>query len=317
MNKVLKRKSIKNICICLSCLFILFLLYLFPKSDDVMKNNTIYNKANITNAIYPINNDGYISRIKIPLKSKNLEEKTKEIIEYLTKGTNKSELLPKGFSPIIPENTTLLKEKIDNKNLNLYFSNNIFNDKNEEQIIESLIYSLTSLKEINTISIYVDNNLLTIIPGSNTKLPKYLDKSFGINKKYDINSIKNTTKTTIYYTAKNESMNYFIPITKISNDDISKIEIIIKELTSKPIYETNLMSYLNAETTLNKYEFLNKEINLEFNDAILNSIDNKSDLEEVTYAINLSIKSNYDVDYVSYTVENKKIATFDIKDLEN
>ena len=77
------------------------------------------------------------------------------------------------------------------------------------------------------------------------------------------------------------------------------------------------MSYLNAETTLNKYEFINKEINLEFNNAILNSIDNKSDLEEVTYAINLSIKSNYDVDYVSYIVENKKIATFDLKDLEN
>ena len=313
---MIKQRCIKNICICLSCLLILFLLYLFPKSDDLVTNGTTYKRPNITNAIYPINNDGYVSRIKVPLKEKNKQEKIKEIIEYLKADSTKSELLPKGFFPTIPKDTILLKVSIDNKNANLYFNQNL-NSDNIETTIESLIYSITSLKEIDSISIYIDNTLLSKIPNSNTYLPEKLDKSFGINKKYDIESIKNTTKTTIYYTAKNDSMNYFIPITKVSNEDISKVEIIIKELTSKPTYETNLMSYLNAETTLNKYEFLNKEINLEFNNAILNSIDNKSDLEEVTYAINLSIKSNYDVDYVSYIVENKKIATFDLKDLEN
>ena len=316
---MLKRKIIKKIGICLTCLFITFLLYLFPKSDDVFIPNTKYNTTALTNAIYPINDFGYISRIKVPLKEKSEQGKIREIVEYLTVGTSKSELLPEGFSPIIPNNIVLLKEKIEKNNLQVYFNDN-FNNLDSytfEKVLESLIFSLTSLNGIDNISIYVNNKILTKYPNSSTPLNQHLDKSFGINKKYDISSIKDTTKTTIFYTAKNDSTNYFVPITKITNDTIPKVEIIIKELTSKPVYETSLMSYLNAETTLNNYELLDKEINLEFNNAILSGINNKNDLEEVTYAINLSIKSNYDVDYVSYIVENKKIATFDIKDLEN
>ena len=316
---MLKRKIIKKIGICLTCLFITFLLYLFPKSDDVFIPNTKYNTTALTNAIYPINDFGYVSRIKVPLKEKSAQGKIREIVEYLTVGTSKSELLPDGFSPIIPNNIVLLKEKIEKNNLQVYFNDN-FNNLDSytfEKVLESLIYSLTSLNGIDNISIYVNNKVLTKYPNSSTPLNQHLDKSFGINKKYDISSIKDTTKTTIFYTAKNDSTNYFVPITKITNDTIPKVEIIIKELTSKPVYETSLMSYLNAETTLNNYELLDKEINLEFNNAILSGINNKNDLEEVTYAINLSIKSNYDVDYVSYIVENKKIATFDIKDLEN
>ena len=105
-------------------------------------------------------------------------------------------------------------------------------------------------------------------------------------------------------------------MTKISNDKSEKIEIIVKELSTRPIYETNLMSYLNSEATLQNYEFLDKSLNLEFNNAILSDITSNDILEEVTYVINLSIRDNYDVDAVMYIVNNEKIATFDIKSLE-
>lgn len=316
---MLTRKSIKNITIGLACLLIIFLLYLFPKSDEIYSSSTTYNVEGISDVIYPINSDGYVSRIKVPLKESSTHQKIKEIVKYLTIDSDKSLLLPKGFSPILPKDTLLLKETIEDKNLKLYFNNKFYqiNPNNEEKIIESLIYSLTSLKDIDSISIYVDNKLLTSLPNSKISIPEKMDKSYGINKIYDIDSLKNITKTTIYYISKNDSTNYYIPVTKITNDTKSKIEIIIKELTSKPIYETNLMSYLNSEATLNSYNILDKEISLEFNNAILDGIDKNSMLEEVTYAINLSVKSNYDVDYVSYFVENKKIATFDLKELEN
>ena len=64
------------------------------------------------------------------------------------------------------------------------------------------------------------------------------------------------------------------------------------------------------------YEFLDKELNIEFNNAILSDITKNDILEEVTYAINLSIKDNYDIDSVLYLVENEEIATFDLKNLE-
>ena len=76
------------------------------------------------------------------------------------------------------------------------------------------------------------------------------------------------------------------------------------------------MSYLNSETTLQNYEFLDKELNLDFNNAILSDVTNNGILEEVTYAINLSIKDNYDVESVLYSVDDKEIVTFDLKGLE-
>lgn len=120
----------------------------------------------------------------------------------------------------------------------------------------------------------------------------------------------------MYYLSKTSDFYYYVPVTKVSNSGDEKIEIIIKELTSSPIYETNLMSYLNSQATLQNYEFLDNKLNLDFNNAILNDITSKDILEEVTYAINLSIKDNYDVDSVLYTVDSKKIVTFDLKSLE-
>ena len=184
------------------------------------------------------------------------------------------------------------------------------------KMIEAIVYTLTSIESIKNVTILVEGNILTNLPSSKEYLPNPIDRNFGINKKYNIDSIKGLTKTTMYYLSKNNDLYYYIPVTKISNDTREKIEIIINELTSSPIHETNLMSYLNSEAALQNYEFLDKGLNIDFNNAILSDITSHNILEEVTYAINLSIKDNYDVNSVMYTVNKEKIATFDLKNLE-
>ncbi len=97
-------------------------------------------------------------------------------------------------------------------------------------MIEAIIYSLTEIKDIKKIKILVEGKPLTNLPNSNKKLPEYLDKSYGINKIYNIDSIKETTKTTIYYLSKNKDYYYYVPVTKVSNEKTERVEIIIKEL---------------------------------------------------------------------------------------
>ena len=304
----------------LSCILIMLVLYLFPKTDTINTYipKTSYNISNISDSLYTIDSNGYVSRIKIALKESDTALKALEMIKYLTIKEKASKMLPEGFEEIIPKNTKILDYKLENNTFTINFSKEFLNIKkqNERKLIESLIYSLTSIKGIDNITILVNNNKLDKLPYSSEKLNEKLDKTFGINKEYNIDSIKDTSMTTIYYLSKNSSLEYYIPISKITNDNSSKIEIIIKELTSSPIYETNLMSYLNSETTLKNYEILDKELSLDFNSEILSDVTKGDILEEVTYAINLSIKNNYDIDYVSYNVENKKIATFDLKELE-
>jgi len=318
---MLKRSSIKKICLGAFCLLILLILYLFPKSQeskDKFIPKTNYTVSSQTDTIYLLDSKDYVSRVNVSLTTSEPLKKASEIIEYLTINSNYSNLIPNGFKQIIPTGTKVISSDLNDGNYKVNFSKEFLNvdSKYEMKLVEALTYSLTSIESIKSITILVEGEIFNKLPSSDEFLPNPIDRSFGINKKYDIDNIKGTTKTTMYYLSKYNDYYYYIPVTKVSNDPTEKIEIIIKELSSSPIYETSLMSYLNSEATLQNYEFLDRELNIDFNNAILSDITKNDLLEEVTYAINLSIKDNYDVDSVQYTVNNEKIATFDLKSLE-
>ena len=308
---MLKRKALKKIFISLSCLGILFIIYLFPNMNEPIKSNISHNKEN--NIIYLIDNNRYTSRVSTILTSKSKEDKIKEIINILTIGSNN--YIRDGFKKVIPKNTKLINLEIQDNLVKLNFNKNLLNVDiyNEEKMIEAIVYSLTSLDNIKYVSIYVEGSILNKLPNSNKKLPTLLDRSIGINKEYNINNINNTTKTTIYYLSKYNDYYYYVPVTKIDNSDVSKIEIIIKELTSSKLLNTNLISYLNNNTELLSYNETDKSLLLNFNENILEDINTNNILEEVSYSINLSIRDNYDVDSVIYYVNDKVVSTFNIK----
>ena len=163
-------------------------------------------------------------------------------------------------------------------------------ENDEEKMIESLIYSLCELENIDKILIYVENKKLNELPNSKVKLPVSLDKSYGINKVYDIKSYKNVTKTTIYYASKTDDLTYYIPITKITNNDANAVEIIVKELKTSPIYESNLISFLNASYELKNYEIMENSVNMSFDNKMLLNLNDENITEKVKYTLSLSIR---------------------------
>ena len=308
---MLKRRALKKIFISLSCLIILFIVYLFPDKKQPINNINYKNKQD--NFIYLIDNNKYTSRVSTVLTSTKIQDKIKEIINILTIGSNS--YIRDGFKKVIPKNTKLLNLEIQNDLVKLNFSKEFYNVDiyNEEKMIESIVYSLTSLDNIKYVSIFVEGKIFNKLPNSNKKINTVLDRNIGINKEYNISNITNTTKTTIYYLSKYNDFYYYVPVTKIQNEDSSKIEIIIKELTSSNLLNTNLISYLNSNTELLSYNETDKSLFLNFNENILEDINTNNILEEVSYSINLSIKDNYDVNNVVYYVNDKVISTFNIK----
>ena len=153
----------------------------------------------------------------------------------------------------------------------------------------------------------IEDKVLTKLPQSQITLPTTLDRSYGINKQYNLSTNNNINKTTIYYINKYNTHEYYVPVTKINNDARDKIEIIIDELSSKNIYTTNLMSYLNDNTKILSVNEENSVLTIDFNDYIFNDLDTKEILEEVIYTIYLSVKDNYNVKDVIFTYNNKEI----------
>lgn len=302
---MIKNSSIRRICIATLALFILLIIYLFPTSNYEIKTHISYTKKDEM-PIFLIDNANFVARSSIIKNSSELEEMIKDIIETLTKDSKKSSYIKDGFSSIIPKNTKLLDLSIDNNIVTLNFSKELLDVSidEEEKMIEAITYSLLEISDIKKICIKVEGEILSKLPNSKKKLPALLDKSYGINKLYNFDSIKNTQKTTIYYLSKINDYYYYVPVTKVSNETKERVEIIINELKTTPIYHTNLISYLQASTEISNYELLENSINLSFNNNLIANMKDEDILEEVKYSISLSIRDTYGIEQVIFNIPN-------------
>ena len=308
---MLKKKLLKRIMILFCCLLIIGIVYIFASTKDT-EEDVSFIKSEDQDVIFLIDNNDYVARVNVVLNNDDILKKAKEIIGYLTLNSEYNDYIRDGFSPIIPENTKLLDISFSEGLLKLNFSKEFLNvsKKNEQKMIEAIVYSLTEIDSVNSITIFVDGVILDKLPFSKINIPTTLDRNFGINKIYNLESLKDSTKTTIYYISKYNDFYYYVPVTKVNNNKNEKVEIIIKELSSSSMLETSLMSYLASNTELLNYTKTDESIVLNFNNNILADINTNEILEEVVYTINLSIKDNYDVESVMYLVDDNIISTY-------
>ena len=299
---MLRKSSIRRIMLATLALFLLLIIYFFPTTPSISESLSYIEKEEMP--IFLVDNMEYIARTSIIKNSDNTDDLIKEVIESLTFGSNKSNYIREGFKAVIPEGTKVLDIKLEDSILTINFSKELLNvsQDSEEKMLEAIIYSLTEIESVKKIKILVEGKSLTNLPNSNKKIPELLDKNYGINKIYNLDSIKDTSKTTIYYLSKYNDYYYYVPVTKISNENLEKAEIIINELKTTPIYHTNLISYLAAATNLTNYEILENSISLSFDNHLLAGIDDEDMLEEVKYAISLSIRDSYGIDEVIFNI---------------
>lgn len=307
---MLKKKALRKIFVTTLTAFVLLVVYSIPNlyQDDALKTNleVEYITGIGTNNIYLLDSNDYLVKTKILLDSTSKEEQVKKLIKNLT--INNNSKFPNGLEATIPENTKLLEVYYDEHYLTLNFNNKLIKDEEKlEKIIESIVYSVMDLGQIDGVIIEVNGET---IDGYN----KVLDKNIGINKSYDIKSRKDINKVVIYYLEQLDGVNYYVPVTKYLNDSDEKIKIIIDELTASYIYEPNLMSFLNSNTKLLDYKEAENVMTINFNNAIFDG-DNKI-LEEVTYTLAYSVFANYDVAQVMINVDGKNIETVGLDDLK-
>ena len=319
---MLKRMSIRKISVATLALFSLLLLYLMPSNQELeytLSDKVEYEYSNSNTIVYLMDSNDYIARTTIPGKEKDPVKQAQNAIETLIIDSSKAEEVPNGFRGIIPAGTEIKEISLDNQTLVVNFSKELLdiNEKYEEKMIESIVYTTTSVEGINNILIKVEGNDLKELPKSKKTLAIRLDKKYGINKNYEITTTRDIDSYTVYYVSSYNDSEYYVPVTKyINKQNKDKVKIIIDELSASPIHETNLMSYLNANTSLINYEQDGDAFNLNFNDAILENKSSNKILEEVIYTISLSLNDNYNVKEVNFLVNNKEICKNLTKTLE-
>lgn len=324
---MLKKITIRKLLVSTAALMALFLIYLIPKEniyslkDKVGTELEYVDKEAVTETIYLYDHNGFLARTKVVAAktSETVETKVKELLEVLIKDGAGESKIPNGFQAVIPSDTKILSLDYKDGLLKVNFSKELLEDvraEEEEKIIEAIVYTVTSISDIKQVIIYMEGDILNYLPKSKITLPATLDRNFGINKEYDLKSNKDINQVTIYYVDEYHGETYYVPVTKYINDDREKINIIIDELASAPLYHSNLMSFLNQNVKLLAAEQAMDQLNLEFNSYIFNDADEKNILEEVIYTICLSIGDNYDVNQVSFVVDHEEIYKSVIKTIE-
>ena len=321
---MLKKMSIRKIVVASFTLFILFVLYLIPidnSADELdLKTDSIeYVYPNNLAVIYLLDSNDYVARTLITSCNCEVEDKAVDLAEGLIIGGKKSNIIPNGFRSVIPSGTSVNSVSLVDKVLTIDFSKELLEVKNEyeEKMIEAIVFTLTSIDGIDRVIIKVEGKVLDKLPYSKKILPTILNKDFGINKEYELVSINDIESYTLYYVNSYNDNYYYVPVTKyINNNNQDKIKVIIEELSTSPVYESNLMSFLNVSTKLLDYELSDNSLRLNFNNMILDDVTSNNILEEVIYTVGLSMGDNLDVDEVVFMVENEEIYKFLPKTIE-
>ena len=307
---MLKKISIRKITLTSVALFACLLIYLVPSvsEEETYPEDLEYVDNDATySPVFLLDKNSYVAQASVTTPGESVEEKARELLNVLIIG--QSENVPNGFSPIIPPNTEILSLTYENGLIKVDFSDDILeiDEKLEEKMIEAIVYSLTSIDEVDNVIIYVNGEILSKLPKTKINLPSTLNRSFGINKEFSLTSTKDITDVTVYYINQINDNYYYVPVTKYLNDTRDKITIVIDELTTGFNYNSNLMSFLNEDARLVSSNLTDNVLNLEFNSSIFDDINTEEVLEEVIYTICLSAYDNYDIDEVVLYSGDKEI----------
>ncbi len=311
---MLKKKALNRIFVTTLVFFIVLVVFSIKKIGEdkavIYENDNFKTDCSVT--LYTLNSNDYLSKTSIYVnKELDMLKKLEVALQAMVKDNNKNALLPSNFNPILPNNTKVLNISLDDNIIKINFSKELLNVEKgqEEKLIEAIVYTLTS-NNINGVEIYVENALLKFIPNTSIKLPTVLTKELGINKVYDISDSSNINKVFLLYT---DSYNNFIPVTKYTNDNREKIEIVVESLSNRYLFLDNLISTLSPNLKLLNYSITNNTISLNFNDALLVNHEINEDYIDI---LSFCIFNNYDVSLAVFYVNDEKILEKSYKSIE-
>ena len=298
---MIKKYAMNKIFVSTLIFGLLLLFYLVPSPSFEVEINEKDDNKEFENVVYLLDDDNYVSRVISYYDETDIDKVIRNKINILINGDKNLD----NFYSLIPKKTILKDISVNKDNVYLNFSKEFLNVNKyiEESMVESIVYTLTEINGINNVYINVDGEKLVMLPNSKKVIPYPLTRSFGINKKYDLDSLNDIDKTIVYFVKKNDSGEYYVPITKVSNLSSSKIDIIIDELKSTVNAQDNLSSFISDNVVLEENKIIDDKINLVFNEYIFSDSSKKNILEEVKYVVSQSIFDNLDVKEVIFSTK--------------
>lgn len=282
------------------------------EDKPVNKVDTDINKE--TRRVYLASNDHLTIPLTVKMdKRATVGEQIKEIFNLLKTDSKANTNSIKG---VIPASTKLNSLEVFNDELVLDVSSEFleYDQSQEVNVLESLIYTFSEYPNINMLSLYVDGKKLDKMPKTNLSIPDFLDSRYGINRDHkNTTDIAGKNMLNVYYTKTYDEVSYLIPVSQyVSATDNLEVQFVnaINESvdSSKGLKPSEVYQYIEkTQTNTNKEKFvLNLKETAMKEEGVI-----KKDIYDI---VSLTIDEYSDDLQVSFTVEDEEMMVEGILD---
>lgn len=188
--------------------------------------------------VYLQDKNGYLAPISLPVVLTEDRAVGQQLLELMVDGGLYATMMPGEFRALIPQGTEVLNYEVVDGVAMVDFSEPFtsYNEADERAIVESIVYTLTSLEEVKGVSISVNGQSLDEMPVAGYPLAQIVDRHIGINIEMAPGvNYSQAAPVTLYFSAQTlDAEHYFVPVTRMINREESTVVAAITELGEGP-----------------------------------------------------------------------------------
>ncbi|WP_153464712.1 GerMN domain-containing protein [Sediminibacillus terrae] len=257
--------------------------------------------------LYLLDANGMVVPQTLELPQLESKEVAKQALEYLVKDGPVTELLPDGFEAVLPAGTTINSLNLKEGTLTVDVSEEFaeYQAEDEQKILQSMTYTLTQFENVDKVKLQINGKAKEEMPVSGTPIGKGVSRANGINIYNGDNiDLMDSKAVTLYYPAQQGEQVYHVPVTQhVEAEDAEDFASIVQALVDGPSLDLNLLNVFNAGTSLTAEPTIKDGVlTLDFNENILNSVENASIADEVMETLVLTLTDQPGVEAVDVNV---------------
>ncbi|WP_338750486.1 GerMN domain-containing protein [Bacillus sp. FJAT-52991] len=268
---------------------------------------TKQNKNMVMTELYLIDKNGYVVSQTMPLS--NTKNLAKQALEYLVAEGPITNMLPNDFRPVLPAGTQVQSVDVQNGTATVDFSPEFkeYAKEDEARIVQAVTWTLTQFDSINRVKMRINGHELKEMPVANMPLnAKGMTRKSGINlDTSNVVDVANTRPVTVYFMAQQGDNYYYVPVTRriANNSKEDQISAVVKELTKGPKAGSGLVTeFIPQAELLERPIVKDGRVTLNFNEAILGSMENKVVSEHVLKLLALSLTEDSTIESLAIQV---------------
>lgn len=268
------------------------------------ENTEEASEGSVKTELYLFDKNGYVVPQTFSLPK--TESVAKQALEYLVEGGPVTDMLPNGFTAVLPAETEVSVDITDNTAV-VDFSNEFKNYKPEDElkILEAVTWTVTQFDSVENVKLKLNGHELTEMPVAGTPIGKTVSRANGINlDTTDVVDITNTKAATVYYVSGEEGSYYYVPVTRRVEEN--NVEGVVAELVKGPSYSSTLINDFSPDVELLEEPKIEEgKVTLNFNESIYGSFEEKIISEHVLNMLVLSLTEQDGIESVEVMVDGE------------